>query len=56
MSELWGRGGDTDLDLALGNVFVGTGGASPLVYDSARGKYQSLCCPISMMRRALSTS
>ena len=38
--KLWGRGGDTDLDLAPGHVFVGTGGASPLVYDSALGKYR----------------
>jgi len=38
--KLLGRGGDTDLDLAPGHVFVGTGGASPLVYDSALGKYR----------------
>ncbi len=38
--KLWGRGGDTDLDLAPGRVFVGTGGASPLVYDWALGKYR----------------
>ena len=38
--KLWGRGGNTDLDLAPGHVFVGTGGASPLVYDSALGKYR----------------
>ena len=38
--KLWGRGGDTDLHLAPGDVFVGTGGASPLVYDPALGKYR----------------
>ena len=38
--KLWGRGGDTDLDLALGHAFVGTGGASPMVYDYALGKYR----------------
>ena len=38
--KLCGRGGDTDLDLAPGNVFVGTGGASPMVYDPALGKYR----------------
>ncbi len=38
--KLWGRGGDTDLDLALGHAFVGTGGASPLVFDYALGKYR----------------
>ena len=30
---LYGRGGDTNLDLTPDNVFVGTGEASPLVYD-----------------------
>ena len=38
--KLWGRGGDTDLDSAPGRVFVGTGGASPLVYDSTLGEYR----------------
>jgi trimethylamine--corrinoid protein Co-methyltransferase len=38
--KLWGRGGDTDLDLTPGHVFVGTGGASPMVYDWALGKYR----------------
>jgi len=38
--KLCGRGGDTDLDLAPGNVFVGTGGASPMFYDPALGKYR----------------
>ncbi len=38
--QLYGRGGDTNLDLAPGNVFVGTGGASPMVYDRTLGRYR----------------
>ena len=37
---LYGRGGDTNLDLTPDNVFVGTGGASPLVYDQQLKKYR----------------
>ena len=37
---LYGRGGDTNLDLTPYNVFVGTGGASPLVYDQQLKKYR----------------
>ena len=37
---LYGRGGDTNLELTPDNVFVGTGGASPLVYDQQLKKYR----------------
>ena len=37
---LYGRGGDTDLELAAGKVHVGTGGASPLIYDNVLGRYR----------------
>ncbi len=37
---LYGRGGDTDLELAPSRVHVGTGGASPLIYDSGPGRYR----------------
>ena len=37
---LYGRGGDTNLNLTPDNVFVGTGGASPLVYDRRLMKYR----------------
>ena len=38
---LYGRGNNTNLQLLRGNVFVGTGGASPLVYDRHLGKYRA---------------
>jgi len=37
---LHGRGGDTDLELLANKVHVGTGGASPLVYDPGLGRYR----------------
>ena len=37
---LYGRGGDTNLNLTPDNVFVGTGGASPMVYDRRLRKYR----------------
>ena len=37
---LYGRGGDTDLELAANKVHVGTGGASPLIYDAGLGRYR----------------
>ena len=37
---LYGRGGDTNLNLTPDNVFVGTGGASPLIYDRQLKKYR----------------
>ena len=30
---LYGRGGDNDMVLSAGAVFVGTGGASPMIFD-----------------------
>jgi len=38
--SLYGRGGDTDLELAPSRVHVGTGGASPLIYDSGPGRFR----------------
>ena len=37
---LYGRAGDTDLDLSAGKVHVGTGGASPMIFDAALGRYR----------------
>lgn len=37
---LYGRGGDTDLVLSKNRVHVGTGGASPMVYDAQHGRYR----------------
>ena len=37
---LYGRGGDNDMVLSAGAVFVGTGGASPMIFDAKLGKYR----------------
>ena len=37
---LYGRGGDTNLTLSAGRVHVGTGGASPLIFDTGLGRYR----------------
>ena len=36
---LYGRAGDNDMTLSSGAVHVGTGGASPLIFDAGLGKY-----------------
>ena len=37
---LFGRAGDNDMTLSSGAVHVGTGGASPLIFDAGLGKYR----------------
>ena len=37
---LYGRAGDNDMTLSSGAVHVGTGGASPLIFDAGLGKYR----------------
>ena len=37
---LYGRAGDHDMTLSSGAVYVGTGGASPLIFDAGLGKYR----------------
>ena len=37
---LYGRAGDNDMTLSSGAVHVGTGGASPLIFDARLGKYR----------------
>ena len=37
---LYGRAGDNDMTLSSGAVHVGTGGASPLIFDVGLGKYR----------------
>ena len=37
---LYGRAGDHDMTLLSGAVYVGTGGASPLIFDAGLGKYR----------------
>ena len=37
---LYGRDSDNDMVLSAGAVFVGTGGASPMIFDAKLGKYR----------------
>ena len=37
---LYGRAGDNDMTLSSGAVYVGTGGASPLIFDAGLRKYR----------------
>ena len=52
---LYGRAGDNDMTLSSGVVHVGTGGASPLIFDAGLANIANPILWIFMMQRGLLT-